>query len=111
VGIADLTDCTVIDRRSGWISREWLFGTAWEIHRSGLVAIQCVHGGWEKSRNEHHEHFQLNLVLADGGRLHVCSVGDEAGVRELAGQLGDFLQLPLIDQIDESRSPKPSMWA
>jgi hypothetical protein len=110
-GIANVTDRTVIDRPAGWIAREWLFGTAWTVHRSEVVAIQCLHAGWLRDRNDHHEHYQLNLVLADRTRLHVCGVESEEWVRELAGQLGDFLQLPLSDQIDESRTPKPSMWA
>jgi hypothetical protein len=108
----NITDRTVFDRHAGRAGRRWLFGTVWAVDLEEVVAVQCLHAGWFPLKNaDWREHFQLNLVVKAeaGDRLHVGDVGKEEWVRSLAEELASFLEVPLVDQIEETRTPKPPL--
>jgi hypothetical protein len=118
-GALIVTDRLRFDRAAGRAARWYGFRILWSVDIGDVVAVQCLHAGWfGHLKGGWHDTYQLNLVLRTGEdeRLPVCSQGDgeraARRVRSLARELAAFLQVPVVDQIDDTWVPRPraSWW-
>ena len=118
-GTLIVTDRRRFDRAAGRATRRYAFRPLWGADLADVVAIQCLHAGWfNHMKGGWHDTYQVNLVLRAEGdyRLPVCSEGDgeraAKWVRSLARALAAFLQVPVVDQIDDTWTPRPrvSWW-
>ena len=118
-GALIVTDRRRFDRAAGRAARRYGFRVLWDVDLSEVVAVQCLHAGWfNHLKGGWHDTYQVNLVVrtGDDNRLPVCSEGDgeraARRVRSLAQALAVVLQVPVVDQIDDTWVPQPraSWW-
>lgn len=103
----------VFDRREGWYwkgrtppTEDPSVGTGKNARPlSDIKAIQLIPES-VRSKNGSYTSWELNLVLADGTRLHVVDHGSESAMREDAAALASFLSVPLWSHADGFR-PAP----
>jgi hypothetical protein len=96
------------DRRMGLLKIGW-FGLKGSYSLKKVLAIQLIPGGLVfkaggpfKSAREVVS-YQVNLIVAGADRINLTDDSDLRWTREAGGQIAEFLDLPLLDQIADRK--------
>ncbi len=104
-----MTRPVVLDRQAGCCWLGWRAPVSVEAARSGkdaaaldaVRAVQVIRERITKSDGgKGYDSYEINLVLADGSRLHLVDHGKLAAIREDAATIGEFLGVPVWDASD-----------
>jgi len=101
-----LTRTTRFDKLADEMQRRSIFRTVLSLPLTDIVAVQCLYAGRASGKGGSYDILQLNLVVATGDapRILLCTEPHEAWIRNTAGQLAEFLGVPLVDQIAQTRA-------
>lgn len=97
----------IVERRLG-LSQEYISEAVYALH--DVAAIQLLYSGYHSivhtsdsgpTTSVQFHTFEMNVVFGDAqqSRLHLCTHADWKWMRESGQKLGEFLRVPVIDQL------------